>query len=98
MLKAITVTNYLLLASSLSHRRCPGVEESSTWLAAEKDCIAVDLGSPTEGTSAPGPEVPSGGSTASVGSPGQHGQIQQHCSEVALGVAVAVGADVLASL
>ena len=78
---------------SWSHRRCPGVEELAvlqlTWLVAERGGAAVRLGSPCDGTFAVGPEAPSGGSTASVGSPGQHGQIQQHSSEVVLGVAVA---------
>ena len=48
--------------------------------------------------SAAGPEAPSGGSIALVDSPGQHGQMQQHSSEAALGAAVAVGAAALASL
>lgn len=87
--------------ASWSHRRCPGVEESAvlqlTWLAAERGGAAVQLGSLCDDTSAAGPEAPSGGSTALVGSPGQHGQIQQHSSEVALGVAVAGDAAVESS-
>ena len=67
--------------ASWSHRRCPGVEESAvlqlTWLAVGRDGVAVRLGLSYDDTSAAGPEVPpSGGSTALVGSPGQHGQIQ----------------------
>ena len=80
---------------SWSHRRCPGVEESVvsqlTWLVAERGGAVVRLGSPCDGTSAAGPEAPSGGNTASVGSPGQHAPIQQHSSEVVLGVAAAGG-------
>lgn len=61
------------------------------WLAVERDGVVVLLGSRGD-TFAAGPEGPSGASTASVGSPEQDGQIQQHSSEVALGAAEAVGA------
>ena len=74
--------------ASWSHRRRPGVEESAvsqlTWLVAERGGFGAHLGSLTEGISAVG-------SIALVGSPGQHGQRQQHSSEVALGVAVYAG-------
>lgn len=62
------------------------------WLAVERDGVVVLLDSPRDDTFAAGPEAPSGASTASVGSPAQHGQTQQHSSEVALGAAEAVGA------